>query len=195
MRVPQQQNYRCQSLMLWSFNKSWKSQALKAKLMISYDRTDIFLLLGWWYPQNRSSHNIKWYCVPKPATWLQFSVQPVLEPSASHLFVLTFVTDYFLNWFSSCNVTPIRSVTVQMPCKNQGLASFQGLFLYLKCSFTLLPHSLWLFFSNMGFGPCVFLFHLSLLSSIFFPGNLVKPCFIYLLYKSLHIWLVNLFYF
>lgn len=32
-----------------------------------------------------------------------------------------------------------------MPCKKQGLASFQGLFLHPKCSFTLVPHSLWLF--------------------------------------------------
>lgn len=182
--------------MLWSFNKSWKSQALKAKLMISYEGTDIFLLLGWWYAQDRSSHNIQWYCAPKPATCLQsqFSVQPVLEPSASHPFVLTFITDYFLNWFSSCNVTRVLSITVQMSCKNQAWPHFKD---YFSTQNALLHccHILFDSFSNMEIGPCVFLFHLSLLSSIFFPSNLVKPCFIYLLYKSLHIRLVNLFYF
>lgn len=58
-----------------------------------------------------------------------------------------------------------------MPCKKQGLASFQGLFLNPKCSFTLVPHSLWLFFQH-GI-QCLCLFILSLLAEL--PPLQVSP--------------------
>lgn len=120
---------------------------------------------------------------------LKFSAQP----PASHPFVLTFIIDsYSLNCFSSCNVTALLRIIIQIPCKKY-LALFKD---YFSSQNTLSHwcHILVDSFYNTGFSSCFFVFPPSILSSIFFSSNLVNLCFIYALYKPPHIWLVNLFY-